>query len=34
METLAILLLAIVVGLLSGLGHVSANVRMTRGAWR
>jgi len=34
METLAVLILPIVVGLLSGLGHVSANVRMARGTSR
>ncbi len=34
MGTLAILALAIVVGLLCGLGHVSANVRTARGTPR
>jgi len=34
MEQIEILALAVIVGLLAGLGHVSANVRMARGTWR
>ena len=34
MNQLAILALGIVVGLLCGLGHVSANLRMARGTWK
>jgi hypothetical protein len=33
-ETLQLLLLGVVVGLLCGLGHVAANVRTMRGASR
>jgi hypothetical protein len=33
MEQIEILARAVIVGLLSGLGHVSANVRMARGTW-
>jgi hypothetical protein len=34
MDQVVIFALAVVVGLLCGLGHVSANVRMARGTWR
>ena len=34
MDQIAILALGIIVGLLCGLGHVSANVRTARGTWK